>query len=224
MRARWGAPLALAAARLRRHPGRWLLPAAGLALAIAAGAAVIGEGTIAGDQAARRELRAVSPAARTARLTWSGGLTGGEERRARRLLAGLASGPQTRVVTLRPTRIDRAIVQVVAVSSLRPWLRGPLPRGRCAPARCEVVQAGGTALAAAPRDRGIALALRGRGRIVSPAPLGYVPALTGPGSALRGGAPPLLVTGDADGLEGLPALDGSYRTNAWVAPLDFGAL
>src|SRR4051795_12242256 len=118
MRARWGAPLALAVARLRRHPGRWLLPALGLALAVAAGAAVIGEGTIAGDQAARRALRALPPAERTVRLTWAGGITGAQERRGRRLLAGLAHGPQTRVVSLRPTRIDRAVVQLVAIEPL----------------------------------------------------------------------------------------------------------
>src|SRR4051812_13484088 len=224
MRARWGAPLALAAARLRRHPGRWLLPAAGLALAIGAGAAVVGEGTIAGARAARRPLRPLPPAARTVRLTWAGGLTAAEERRGRRLLAGLASGPQTRVVALRPTRIDRAIVQLVAIEPLERWTSAPLPRGRCTAARCEVVQLGGTGLAAAPRDRGIELRLRARGRLSSAVPLGYVPALPRPGSPLSGVAPPLLVTGDARGLEALPALSGSYRTNTWVAPLDAGAL
>src|SRR4051794_39565768 len=168
MRARWGAPLALAAARVRRHPARWLLPAAGLALAIAAGAAVIGTGTIAGDQAARRALRALPPSERTVRLTWSGGLTDAEEARGRRLLGRLAAGPQTRVVALRPTRIDRAIVQLVAIDPLGRWITAhppPLPRGRCTPARCEVVQLGGPALAAAPRDRGLPLVLRGRGRL-----------------------------------------------------------
>src|SRR4051794_41914324 len=123
MTARWGAPLALAAARLRRHPGRWLLPAAGLALAVAAGAAVIGEGTIAGDQAARRDLRAVSRAARTARLTWSGGLTGGEERRARRLLAGRGGRAPARGGPLRPPRDGRGGLEGVA---------GP-PPAACAP-------------------------------------------------------------------------------------------
>src|SRR5690349_23778092 len=118
MRARWGAPLALAVARLRRHPARWLLPAAGLALAIAAGAAVIGEGTIAGDQAARDTLRAVAPADRALRLTWSGGLAPGQDALARRLLAGLTGAAPTRVVTVRPTRIGRRIVQVVAVEPL----------------------------------------------------------------------------------------------------------
>src|SRR3954466_7779437 len=121
MRARWGAPLALAAARLPRHPMRWLLPAAGLALAVAAGAAVIGTGTIAGDQAARRALRALPPSERTVRLTWSGGLTAAEEARGRRLLARLAAGPQTRVVALRPTRIDRALVPGGALEPLRRW-------------------------------------------------------------------------------------------------------
>src|SRR4051794_41706142 len=95
MRARWGAPLALAAARLRRHPGRWLLPAAGLALAIAAGAAVVGEGTIARDQAARRTLRALPPAARTVRLTSARGLTAAEEPPGRAPLARPGSRPPT---------------------------------------------------------------------------------------------------------------------------------
>src|SRR3954447_11543458 len=131
MRARWSAPLALAAARLRRHPGRWLAPAAGIALAVAFGAAVIGEGAIAGDQAARRTLRALPPSAQTVRLTWSGGLTPAEERRGQGLLARLTSGPQTRVVTLRPTRIDRRIVQMAAISPLDRWARGALPRGSC---------------------------------------------------------------------------------------------
>src|SRR4051795_6286260 len=102
MRSRFGAPLALAAARLRRHPGRWLAPAAGIALAVAFGAAGVGEGTIAGDPAARgapaggggtsagdgaarRTLKALPPSARTVRLTWSGGLTPAAERRGRRL-------------------------------------------------------------------------------------------------------------------------------------------
>src|SRR4051794_41815277 len=104
MRARWAAPLTLAAARLRRHPGRWLLPAAGLALAIAAGAAVVGEGTIAGDQAARRALRALPPAARTVRLTWAGGLTPAEERPGRRPPGRRAPGAHTHVPPLPPPR------------------------------------------------------------------------------------------------------------------------
>src|SRR4051794_17877586 len=224
MRARWGAPLALAAARLRRHPMRWLLPAAGLALAVAAGAAVGGTGTIAGDQAARRTLRALPAGERTGRPTRSGGLTAAEEARGRRLLRGLAAGPQTRVVALRPTRIDRAIVQLTAIEPLARWARGPVPDGRCTVQRCAVVQLGGPALAAAPRDRGVPLVLRGHGRLTSAVPLGYVPALPGRGSVLTGVAPPLLVTGDARGLEALPSLSGSYRANTWVTPLDVGAL
>src|SRR3954447_18483149 len=135
MRSRFGVPLALAAARLRRHPCRWLAPAAGIALAVAFGAAVVGEGTIAGDQAARRTLRALPPSARTVRLTWSGGLTGAEDRRGRGRLAGLAPGPQTRVVALRPTRLDRAIVQVAAIAPIARWARGALPTGPCTPRR-----------------------------------------------------------------------------------------
>ena len=43
MRALW-APLSLAAARARRRPGRWLLPALGVALAAAFAGAVAAEG------------------------------------------------------------------------------------------------------------------------------------------------------------------------------------
>ena len=50
------APLMLAAARGRRRPARWLLPALGIALAAAFAAGVAAESQIAGDQSARSVL------------------------------------------------------------------------------------------------------------------------------------------------------------------------
>ena len=50
---RLAAPLALAAARARRRPRRWLLPALGIALPTVFAGAVAVTGAVAGDQAAR---------------------------------------------------------------------------------------------------------------------------------------------------------------------------
>src|ERR1017187_1222152 len=55
------APLMLTAARGRRRPVRWLLPALGIALAVAFAAGVAAEAQIAGDLSARSVLEATSP-------------------------------------------------------------------------------------------------------------------------------------------------------------------
>ena len=88
MRALW-APLSLAAARARRRPGRWLLPALGVALAAAFAGAVVAEGTIAADQSARSVLAGLTPVQRAVRVTWQGVVTDSVSRRAHALLSGL---------------------------------------------------------------------------------------------------------------------------------------
>jgi hypothetical protein len=66
------ATLRLAVARARRHPLRALAPALGIALAAAFLGAVWAEGTIAGEQAARGTLAALTPAQRAVTITWQG--------------------------------------------------------------------------------------------------------------------------------------------------------
>src|SRR5579862_7222556 len=68
----WSAPLILAAARGRRRPARWLLPAVGIALAAAFAVGVAAQAQIAGDQSARAVLGGASPLDRQVRVTWQG--------------------------------------------------------------------------------------------------------------------------------------------------------
>src|ERR1035441_7437543 len=71
------APLMLAAARGRRRPVRWLLPALGIALAVAFAAGVAAEAQIAGDLSARSVLEATSPLDSEVRVTWQGAVSPG---------------------------------------------------------------------------------------------------------------------------------------------------
>ena len=108
--------LMLVAARVRRRPARWLLPAAGIALATAFAGAVAVESTIAADQAARAVLSGLSPPDRTVRVTWEGPVTPAAGRQARALLRDLGLGSQTEVALLDPVRLSGVIVRPAAVS------------------------------------------------------------------------------------------------------------
>src|SRR5712671_6072745 len=79
------APLMLAAARGRRRPARWLLPALGIALAAAFAAGV---------KSARSVLDMTSPLDSEVRVTWQGAVSPVADQ-ARALLRGLDLGPQT---------------------------------------------------------------------------------------------------------------------------------
>src|SRR2546421_13011671 len=71
----WFAPLMLAAARGRRRPARWLLPALGIALAAAFAAGVAAQSQVAGDQSARSVLGGTSQLGSEVRVTWQGAVT-----------------------------------------------------------------------------------------------------------------------------------------------------
>ena len=131
MRGLW-APLALVAARARRRPGRWLLPALGVALAAAFAGAVAAEGTIAADQSARSVLTGLSPSARTVRVTWQGVVTDSVRRQARGLLGGLGLGGQTEVVLLNPVRLNGTLVRPAAIGR---WGAGSVQDRRPPPDR-----------------------------------------------------------------------------------------
>ncbi len=90
------APLLLAAARGRRHPGRWLLPALGIALAVAFAAGVAAESQIAADQSARSVLQATSPLDSEVRVTWQGPVTPAWRTRRGPCCAGLIWGRRPR--------------------------------------------------------------------------------------------------------------------------------
>src|SRR5881392_3330499 len=82
----WFAPLMLAAARGRRRPARWLLPALGIALAAAFAAGVAAQSQVAGDQSARSVLGETSQLGSEVRVTWQGAVTPSVPGQARALL------------------------------------------------------------------------------------------------------------------------------------------
>jgi hypothetical protein len=204
------APLMLAAARGRRRPFRWLLPALGIALAAAFAAGVAAEAQIAGDQSARSVLAATSPLDSEVRVTWEGPVSPGVADQARALLSGLGLAAPTEVVLMNPVRLDGVVVRPAAISPLNRWLSGPA-LGPCRPERCPTLLAGGGSVPAIMAAIGVRIQVVGSASLRSPVPLGFVPS--------RGDDAPVLVTSDVAGLASLPGLSGLYRTYGWLAPL-----
>ncbi len=207
------APLSLVGARARRRPGRWLLPALGIALAAAFAAGVAAEGTVAGDQGARSALAGLTPLDRAVRVTWLGAVTPGVAPEARALLSGLGLGAQTEVVLLNPVRLGGFVVRPAAIDPLARWVPGAAARrlGRCAPAGCPMLDASGASVPSTLTTAGARVRVVGTAPLASAVPLAFSP--------LAAGGPPVLVTGDVAGLERLPGLSGVYRTYSWLSPL-----
>src|SRR5580692_11197186 len=137
--------LMLAAARGRRRPARWLLPALGMALAVAFAAGVAAESQIAGDQSARSVLEATSSLDSAVRVTWQGAVSPGVADQARALLRGLGLGSPTEVVLMNPVRLGGVIVRPAAITPLGQWLPGTaLGRlGACRAEGCPMLLVGG---------------------------------------------------------------------------------
>ncbi len=207
------APLRLAAARGRRRPVRWLLPALGIALAAAFAAGVAAESQVAGDKGARSVLDSTSPLDRAVRVSWQGTVSPSVAGQARALLRGLGLESQTEVVLMNPVRLQGVVVRPAAIAPLGRWLSGaPLGRlGPCRPERCPMLLAGGGPVPSALAAIGVRIQVVGFAPLRSAVPLGFVPS--------SAGATPVLVTWDVAGLEALPGLSGVYRTHNWLAPL-----
>ena len=218
----------LAAARGRRRPARWLLPALGMALAVAFAAGVAAESQIAGDQSARSVLEATSPLDSAVRVTWQGAVTPSVADQARALLRGLGLGSPTEVVLMNPVRLDGVIVRPAAIAPLGRWLPGSalvgtalagpaLSRlGPCRPQRCPMLLVGGGQVPSTMAAIGVRIQVVGSASLRSPVPLGFVPS--------GADAAPVLVTTDVAGLASLPGLSGLYRTYSWLAPLTVSRL
>jgi hypothetical protein len=212
------APLMLVAARARRRPARWLLPALGIALAAAFAAGVAAQSQVAGDKSARSVLEGTSPLDREVRVTWQGVVSPGVADQARALLTGLGLGAQTEVVLLNPVRLSGVVVRPAAIAPLGRWLSGgPLSRlGPCRPQDCPMLLAGGGRVPPALTAIGVRIQVTGSAPLRPAVPLGFVPA--------GANAMPVLVTWDIAGLESLPGLSGVYRTHSWLAPLAIARL
>ena len=227
----WYAPLMLAAARGRRRPARWLLPALGIALATAFAAGVAAQSQVAGDKSARSVLDGTSPLDSEVRVTWQGAVSPSVAGQARALLRGLGLGSPTEVVLMNPVRLGGVVVRPAAIAPLGRWLSGtPLGRlGPCRPERCPMLLAGGGQVPSTLAAIGVRIQVVGSAPLRSAVPLGFVPpsadatGATGStgavGSTGSTGSGPVLVTWDVAGLESLPGLSGLYRTHSWLAPL-----
>ncbi len=215
----FAAPLMLIAARARRRPGRWLLTAAGVALATAFAVAVVAQGTIAGDQAARAALSGLSPLDRAVQVTYYGTASPSVERTGRRVITGLGLATPTSAVLINPVRLSTIIVRPVAIDPLRPWLSSstvaPESIGACRPSSCPMLAVAGGRLPRALVAPGIRLVNIGTAVLNSAAPLGYAPVA---------GEFPVLVTGDAAGLGSLPGLTGLAHTTSWLGLLQTAPL
>ncbi len=207
------APLMLAAARGRRRPARWLLPALGIALAAAFAACVAAQAQIAGDKSARSVLERTSQLDRTVRVTWQGAVTPGVAGQARALLRGLGLGSQTEVVLMNQVRLQGVVVRPAAIVPLGPWLSSaPLGRlGPCRPERCPMLLAAGGPVPSTLTAIGVRIQVVGSAPLRSAVPLGFVPS--------SADAAPVLMTWDVAGLAALQGLSGVYRTHSWLAPL-----
>ena len=208
----------LAAARGRRRPARWLLPALGIALAAAFTASVAAQAQIAGDQSARAVLAAASPLDNQVRVTWPGPVSPGVTGQALALLRGLCLGSPTEVLLLNQVRLDGVVVRPAAIAQLGRWLPGPLSGrlGACRPERCPMLLVGGGQVPSALTATGVRIQVVGSAPLRSAVPLGFVPSSAGAG--------PVLVTWDVAGLDALAGLSGLYRTHSWLAPLTINRL
>ncbi len=219
-----GALARLAVARARRRGGGWLLSVAGIALVVTYGGAVVVAATLTADHSAHAVLRAVAPADRAVRLTWQGVLTPNVRPTALALLHRLGLRSPAEVVLLNPVRLGGTVVRPAAITPLRPWVTTPAGAGACTPRACPVLlasRAGASArralterVLAAP---GVHVTVVGTTTLGSAEPLGFVP---GAGDAL----PPLLLSGDARGLDAVSGLDAIYRTHSWIASLPIGTV
>ena len=216
----------LAAARGRRRPARWLLPALGMALAAAFAAGVAAQSQIAGDQSARVVLGEASPLDSQVRVTWQGPVSPSVTDQAHALLHGLGLGSPTEVLLMNPVRLDGVIVRPAAISQLGRWLPGPLPGqlgpgqlGPCRPEYCPMLLVGGGPAPKVPSSLtaiGVRIQVVGSSPLRSAVPLGFVPSTADAG--------PVLVTWDVAGLDAVPGLSGLYRTHSWLAPLTITGL
>ena len=220
--------LALTARRVRARPGRALLVSAGVTVAVAFLTGVAGGSAVSEDLALRHALAALPPAQRALRVAWSGQVAPGGyralDRSASRAAGSLTREPLTRSMELSDVRFGSGLVKIAAVSGLDRFVRirsGRLP-GACTPARCEVVQVGGTPLQKVD-EYGVHLAVVGTGTLTSLVPFGDGGLATKP--AEPGIRPePVLLSSSITGLVSIQPLRLFPRSYGWTASFEPGSV
>ncbi len=208
------AVLGLALARLRRHPGRGLLTALGVALAAAALVATLSVRTLAGDVALRQAITDRPPGDRSATVSRSQAVDDLRplDRVARASLARLHAGATRREMMLRVLSDGHGgTFRLAAIDGADKVVRltsGRLP-GPCRNGRCEVLLVGSKQ----PQlDPALGIEVVGRGQITDPVLLA--------GTFDPGPDVPVLLSADVDGLNAHEPTVLFQRSYGWVASLD----
>ena len=200
--------------------------AIGVAVAAAALGGVVGGSTITADRSLRAALEDLPVAQRSFTATWQGtppaGGYGEIDRAATRALARLGPTPPARTVAFPELNLGGRLADLGAIDDPARWVRlrsGRLPRS-CTPARCEVLQAGGTPVTAIA-EPGLHLVVVGRTKGALPVTLAP---LTRSSHQAKGGPPPVLLAGGVSELSALPVFSAVYRAYGWTTPIDPKAL
>lgn len=203
----------------------------GIASCAALLAAVQAGALVARNSSLNRAVAALAPADRTVRLVWGGIGSGGEnnpgeiDRVARRSVSRLAGMP-VRAMLFRQSEANGHVFDLGAVDDLARFVHvrsGRLPQP-CRPARCEVLQLGGSG--PIPRLDGLKIVRVGRADLASTVPLGTLVTRETYSSVLSSAllyhtpaTPPLLLAEGVSSLATVPALAPTYRSYSWTAPL-----
>ena len=223
-RLRWRirAPVVVAAARLRGHPGRALLVAGGVAAAIATLVAVDGGSLIARDREVQQAIAALPASERSFRVDAFGLPLGKSYAQADRtitaVLARLTPRPLLRATFFRELRVGGGLVQLAGIDGLDRLVRvrsGRLPRS-CTAARCEVLELGRSGRAGW-REGGIDLVRVGSGDVVDRALFG---SSLQPAKELNGERGTIILAPGAAVFDRQPAFAGINRSYSWIAPID----
>jgi ABC-type antimicrobial peptide transport system permease subunit len=229
-------PLRLAWARLARRGERVVLVWFGIAAGAALLAAVLAGSLVAQDRSVARATERIPAEDRTVRLVW-GGIANGPgtdvrklDERSRRALAPLVQSP-TRAMLFRTSQANGHLFDLGAVDGLARFVQlrsGRLPRG-CTPARCEVLELGGSG--PVPKVSGLTLAVVGRATLDSPLPFGnlitretYASVLSSALLYHTAPTPPLFLAEGVGALARVPVFVPTFRSYTWAAPLQPGAV
>lgn len=219
--------LLLVRRRLAAAPGRWLGVTGVVGGVTAALVALSAAGVVAGDRSARAVLGRGPVESRAVVLSRNGGATGRVDRMARDALRVVGATRVARSVLFQPARFGHTVLRLAALDGAGATVRlrtGRVPRGRCAPRRCEVIRVGGPAPRGPLPRAGLRLVVVGTGDVRSPVPFGFRPRSGHPVAAGGAHDQVVLLSGDPAGLEGSVALASVAHVQSWSAVLRLGRL
>ena len=211
-----------------------LAPSALVALGIAAGAGVLAAvsagALISEARYVDRQVARIPEADRLIRAQWFGvprelewETLDGEVRTA---LATLGRGNASAAVRYRQTQVGGALVDIAAADGLSRWVAlrsGRLPR-RCRPARCEVVQLGGTGQI--PNVPGLRFVKVGEATLRSAVLFGELVPREGdtPDAGVASASPPFVLVEGVKETARLRPLATIFRSYGWIVPITAGSV